>query len=213
MKARADLVRIHPRSFRSLFLVISLPLVYSIIHCRPQSILKARRSGCRCGRRFRGLLRCTLARSWCTHYRLSLEVIRIHLVPVYLVHFRLGACFRRRSSFDRCSSGLRGLSKSSPCTGWIGFLRRSRGDVEFILPFEELAFLWIVSILWARVECPIGQLLLLVHELAYLPGFFVALPATNLEHTRLCPCLSILVNVSSESAHGALDHAIFIQYI
>jgi hypothetical protein len=143
---KAYIVWIHPCSFRSLFLIIPLPLAHSLIHRRPQSILKARRSRCRCRCGFRSLLRRPLARSWCTQYRLSLEIIRIHLIPVYFVHFRLGACFRRRNGFDRCSSSLWRLSKSSTCTRWIGFLRRGRGDVEFILPFEKLAFLWVVSV-------------------------------------------------------------------
>jgi hypothetical protein len=150
---KAYIVWIHPCSFRGLFLIIPLPLAHSLIYRRPQSILEARRSRCRCRCRLRSLLRCALARSWCTQYRLSLEVIRIHLIPVYLIHFGLGIGFRRRNSFHRCSSSLWRLAKGSTCTRWIGFLRSSGGDVEFILPFEELAFLWIVPIQWAGVEC------------------------------------------------------------
>jgi hypothetical protein len=149
----AYIVWIHPCSFRGLFLIVPLSLAHSLIHRRPQSILKARRSRCRYRHRFGSLLRCPLARSWCTQYRLSLEIIRIHLVPVYLIHFRFGVGSRRGSGFDRCSSSLWRLSKSSTCTRWIGFLRSSGGNVEFILPFEELAFLWVVPIQWAGVEC------------------------------------------------------------
>jgi hypothetical protein len=150
---KAYIVWIHPCSFRGLFLIVPLSLAHSLIHRRPQSILKARRSRCRYRHRFGSLLRCPLARSWCTQYRLSLEIIRIHLVPVYLIHFRFGVGSRRGSGFDRCSSSLWRLSKSSTCTRWIGFLRSSGGNVEFILPFEELAFLWVVPIQWAGVEC------------------------------------------------------------
>jgi hypothetical protein len=121
----AYLVWIHPCSFRSLFLIIPLPLAHSLVHRRSQPILEASRSRCRCRCRFRGLLGCALARSWCTQYRLSLEVVRIHLIPVYLIHFWFGVGSRRGSGFSRCASSLWRLSKSSTCTRWIGFLRSS----------------------------------------------------------------------------------------
>jgi len=217
VKAAANIVCIHLRSFRGLFLIVPLPLVHSVIHRRSQSILETRRPWYRrrCWCRFwcllRCLLRCALTRTWCAHYRLSLEVIRIHLIPVYLVHFWFGTCFGRRNGFDWGSSSLRILSKSPACTRWIGFLGGCGGDVEFILPFEKLAFLRIISIERACVECSIHQHVTSIGmSITYLPGFFEALPATNLEHTRLCPYMSILVNVPSKSAHSALDHAIFV---
>jgi hypothetical protein len=122
---KAYIVWIHPCSFRGLFLIIPLSLAHSLIHRRPQSILKARRSRCMYRHRFWSLLRCALARSWCTQYRLSLEIIRIHLVPVYLIHFGFGVSSRSGGGFSRGASSLWRLSKSSTCTRWIGFLGSS----------------------------------------------------------------------------------------
>jgi len=147
-KAGANIVCIHLRSFRGLFLIVPLPLVHSVIHRRSQSILKTCRPwyNRRCWCRFWCLLRCALTRTWCAQYRLSFEVIRIHLIPVYLVHFWFRAYFGRKNGFDWGSSSLRILSKSPTCTRWIGFLRSCGGGVEFVLPFEELAFLRVISI-------------------------------------------------------------------